>query len=205
MTSEERMRAALEDERKAIAAKAREWARHYPPHSDGRNTFVLLAEWIDSRAACEYCGPGVYTGLPGNACENCMNTGDRDPEKRAELEAALASPPADQVGEVERCKVTGNPVGTYTWDPEKPCPCAPCRYAAAERVCDSYAAENQRLFDHAEAAEARAAALAEGLREARGCIKAYIPYGQWKERVLTRIDALLAPDAAQARDAEERS
>lgn len=24
---------------------------------------------------CEYCGPGKSTGLPGNACENCMNTG----------------------------------------------------------------------------------------------------------------------------------
>jgi hypothetical protein len=23
--------------------------------------------------ACEYCGPGKSTGLPGNACENCMN------------------------------------------------------------------------------------------------------------------------------------
>lgn len=24
---------------------------------------------------CENCGPGIYTGLPGNACENCLNTG----------------------------------------------------------------------------------------------------------------------------------
>ena len=24
---------------------------------------------------CRYCGPGILTGLPGNACENCMNTG----------------------------------------------------------------------------------------------------------------------------------
>lgn len=29
---------------------------------------------------CEYCGPGKYTGLPSNACENCMNTGAREPE-----------------------------------------------------------------------------------------------------------------------------
>lgn len=24
---------------------------------------------------CPYCGQGKYTGLPSNACENCMNTG----------------------------------------------------------------------------------------------------------------------------------
>ena len=24
---------------------------------------------------CDYCGDGKYTGLPGDACENCMNTG----------------------------------------------------------------------------------------------------------------------------------
>lgn len=24
---------------------------------------------------CRYCQNGQYTGLPGNACENCMNTG----------------------------------------------------------------------------------------------------------------------------------
>lgn len=28
---------------------------------------------------CEYCGPGKSTGLPGNACENCMNTGLKNP------------------------------------------------------------------------------------------------------------------------------
>lgn len=42
--------AALMAERKAIADKAREYAEHYPPHSDGRNTFVLLAEWIEARS-----------------------------------------------------------------------------------------------------------------------------------------------------------
>lgn len=31
------------------------------------------------RPACEYCGPGIRTGLPGNACENCMNTGLKNP------------------------------------------------------------------------------------------------------------------------------
>jgi hypothetical protein len=28
-----------------------------------------------ARARCPYCLPGIITGLPGNACENCMNTG----------------------------------------------------------------------------------------------------------------------------------
>lgn len=40
---------AIMAEREVIANKAREWAGHYPPHSDGRNTFVLLAEWIEAR------------------------------------------------------------------------------------------------------------------------------------------------------------
>lgn len=31
------------------------------------------------REPCEYCGPGKTTGLPGNACENCMNTGLKYP------------------------------------------------------------------------------------------------------------------------------
>ncbi len=32
------------------------------------------ALWSDP-IPCSYCGPGKITGLPGNACENCMNTG----------------------------------------------------------------------------------------------------------------------------------
>jgi hypothetical protein len=47
----ERLSAALGREREAIASKAREWAAHYPEASDGRNTFVLLAEWIEARGA----------------------------------------------------------------------------------------------------------------------------------------------------------
>lgn len=31
---------------------------------------------------CDYCGNGKSTGLPGNACENCMNSGLRYPEKQ---------------------------------------------------------------------------------------------------------------------------
>lgn len=30
---------------------------------------------------CDYCSDGKRTGLPGNACENCMNSGLRYPEK----------------------------------------------------------------------------------------------------------------------------
>lgn len=31
------------------------------------------------RDPCEYCDSGKLTGLPGNACENCMNTGLKNP------------------------------------------------------------------------------------------------------------------------------
>lgn len=43
--------AALNVERETIAQKAREWAAHYSPSSDGRNTFVMFAEWVEERAA----------------------------------------------------------------------------------------------------------------------------------------------------------
>lgn len=41
---------AVAAEREACAAMARECAAHYPPGSDGRNTFILLADWIENRA-----------------------------------------------------------------------------------------------------------------------------------------------------------
>jgi hypothetical protein len=41
----------VDAEREAIAAEARRYASHYPQGSDGRNTFILLAEWIERRAA----------------------------------------------------------------------------------------------------------------------------------------------------------
>jgi len=42
----------LDAERKAIAAETRRYASHYyPAHSDGRYTFVMLADWIDARSA----------------------------------------------------------------------------------------------------------------------------------------------------------
>lgn len=48
MTDTER---AVADERKAISEEARRYASHYPQGSDGRNTFILLADWIDARGA----------------------------------------------------------------------------------------------------------------------------------------------------------
>ena len=43
--------AAVKAERDCCALKAREYALHYEQGSDGRNTFILLAEWIESRAS----------------------------------------------------------------------------------------------------------------------------------------------------------
>lgn len=40
----------LQAERETIANKARQYAGYYPEASDGRNTFILLAEWIEARA-----------------------------------------------------------------------------------------------------------------------------------------------------------
>lgn len=34
---------------------------------------------------CPYCPDGSRTGLPGNACENCMNTGLKYPEYSPEF------------------------------------------------------------------------------------------------------------------------
>lgn len=42
--------ADVRTEREVIANKARQFAGHYPEASDGRNTFILLAEWIEARA-----------------------------------------------------------------------------------------------------------------------------------------------------------
>lgn len=40
-------------ERDAIGAEARRYASHYPEASDGRNTFVIFAEWVEARGAKE--------------------------------------------------------------------------------------------------------------------------------------------------------
>lgn len=39
----------IDSERDKITAKAREWAEHYSRGSDGRNTFILFAEWVEKR------------------------------------------------------------------------------------------------------------------------------------------------------------
>lgn len=38
-----------------VAAKAHEYAAHYPEASDGRNTFVIFAEWIEGLCEGEIC------------------------------------------------------------------------------------------------------------------------------------------------------
>jgi len=49
----EEVAAAVAAEREACAKMAREYARCYAEGSDGRNTFILLAEWIERRASGE--------------------------------------------------------------------------------------------------------------------------------------------------------
>lgn len=46
----ERLRAARLVELETIANEARRYASFYPQGSDGRNTFVMLAEWVEARA-----------------------------------------------------------------------------------------------------------------------------------------------------------
>lgn len=45
--------APLDAERNAIEARAREIAGYYPQSSDGRNTFVMFADWIAARSRVE--------------------------------------------------------------------------------------------------------------------------------------------------------
>ena len=46
-------RIAVEAEREACAEKVRSFALHYIEGSDGRNTFNMLAEWIENRATAQ--------------------------------------------------------------------------------------------------------------------------------------------------------
>lgn len=48
--------------------------------ADGIAYAVKLLGGYPSNEPCEYCGPGKLSGLPGNACENCMNTGLKYPK-----------------------------------------------------------------------------------------------------------------------------
>lgn len=52
---------------------------------------------------CEYCGDGKSTGLPGNACENCMNTGLKYPER--------AAPSPREAGETCHCSAACQDLG----------------------------------------------------------------------------------------------
>lgn len=54
----ERLRA----EPAAIASEARRYAAMYPQSSDGRNTFILLAEWIEARGRTEQSPPHNPSG-----------------------------------------------------------------------------------------------------------------------------------------------
>jgi len=49
--AEAALKGAVEAELEACANRAREIAAFYTPHSDGWNTFLLLAEWIEARSA----------------------------------------------------------------------------------------------------------------------------------------------------------
>lgn len=46
----ENVDAAVKAERDACAQMAREFASNYEQGSDGRNTFIILAEWIENRS-----------------------------------------------------------------------------------------------------------------------------------------------------------
>lgn len=79
----------------ATATHAKRWAAigvrkpsvddRHRDYLDGveRNSKIKAGVFASIRATpCEYCGPGIRTGLPGNACENCMNTGLKYPQWR---------------------------------------------------------------------------------------------------------------------------
>ena len=58
--------------------------------------------FVDEPEKCEYCGDGKLTGLPGDACENCMNTGLRWPlgsddieDQAARVFMRFTEPPSD--------------------------------------------------------------------------------------------------------------
>jgi hypothetical protein len=46
-----------------------------------------------SGEVCPYCSDGKRTGLPGNACENCMNTGLASPPNPYDITGAIMSDP----------------------------------------------------------------------------------------------------------------
>jgi len=67
-----------------LAARARARAHHHFLNSKTHDLFIECPEQLEAIAPttavpsaerCPYCSDGKRTGLPGNACENCMNTG----------------------------------------------------------------------------------------------------------------------------------
>lgn len=50
------------EERARSANKARDFAAHYSPGTDGRNTFIILAEWIESGARAQAGRSGGENG-----------------------------------------------------------------------------------------------------------------------------------------------
>jgi hypothetical protein len=58
IAAEQTIAQALQSERDAIENEARRYAGFYKEASDGRNTFILLAEWIEARTA-KAVSPGV--------------------------------------------------------------------------------------------------------------------------------------------------
>lgn len=62
--------------------------------------FLARHAQAEQQEACEYCRPGKYTGLPGGACENCMNTGLKYPEQQ-EAQGA-------QAGDGRHCRSCGS-------------------------------------------------------------------------------------------------
>lgn len=65
----------------AIRSRGQLWviqhAETYEIMADKLTTREVTA-WRPARPVCPYCSDGKYTGLPGGACENCMNTGYAD-------------------------------------------------------------------------------------------------------------------------------
>lgn len=66
-----------------IASECMNWAGDIPgAASIIAYRVVTPTTALEGPHPCQSCGPGVRTGLPGNACENCMGTGE-DPEASA--------------------------------------------------------------------------------------------------------------------------
>lgn len=50
---EQRVRDAVLREREEIENRLREAAAHYDPGTDGRNTFVMMADWVSARSTAQ--------------------------------------------------------------------------------------------------------------------------------------------------------